>query len=85
MLYFSRPPTPLEKGKDWGGERKNFNSEYCDSENEESIYMTVSNGVAIHSSFLAWKNSMDRGAWWVTVHGVSKSQHNWVTEHIDIG
>ena len=64
---------------------KIFNSEYFDGENEESIYMTVSNGVAIHSSFLAWKNSMDRGAWWITVHGVSKSQQNLVTEHIDIG
>ena len=31
-------------------------------------------GMAIHSSILAWKNPMDRGAWWVTVHGVAKSQ-----------
>ena len=29
--------------------------------------------MATHSSVLAWKNSIDRGAWWVTVHGVSKS------------
>ena len=27
------------------------------------------------------ENSMDRGAWWATVHGVTKSQQNWVTEH----
>ena len=27
-----------------------------------------------HSSILAWKNSMDRRAWWATVHGVTKSQ-----------
>ena len=26
-----------------------------------------------HSSTLAWKNPMDRGAWWATVHGVTKS------------
>ena len=26
-----------------------------------------------HSSVLAWKISMDRGAWWVTDHGVAKS------------
>ena len=26
--------------------------------------------IATHSSTLAWKNPMDRGAWWVTVHGV---------------
>ena len=23
---------------------------------------------------LAWRNSMDRGAWWATVHRVAKSQ-----------
>ena len=28
----------------------------------------------IHSSILAWKNLMDRGAWQATVHGVTKSQ-----------
>ena len=28
--------------------------------------------MATHSSVLAWK-SMDRGAWWATVHGVAKS------------
>ena len=27
-----------------------------------------------HSSFLAWNNPMDRGAWWALVHGVTKSQ-----------
>ena len=29
--------------------------------------------MATHSSILAWKNTMDRGAWWATVHGVTKS------------
>ena len=29
---------------------------------------------ATHSSILAWKNPMDRGAWWATVYGVAKSQ-----------
>ena len=31
-------------------------------------------GTATHSSILAWKIPMDRGAWWDTVHGVAKSQ-----------
>ena len=30
-------------------------------------------GMAIHSSILAWRIPMDRGACWVTVHGVTKS------------
>ena len=25
------------------------------------------------------ENSMDRGAWWATVHGVAKSHHDWAT------
>ena len=30
--------------------------------------------MAIHCSTVAWKNPMDKGAWWATVHGVTKSQ-----------
>ena len=30
--------------------------------------------MAIHSSILAWKNPMDRGALWAAVHGVPKSR-----------
>ena len=28
--------------------------------------------MATHSSILAWKNPVDRGAWWNTVRGVTK-------------
>ena len=31
-------------------------------------------GMATHSSILAWRIPMDRGAWQPTVHGVTKSQ-----------
>ena len=31
-------------------------------------------GMATHSSILAWRTPIDRGAWWATVHGVTKSQ-----------
>ena len=31
-------------------------------------------GMATHSSILAWRIPMDRGAWQDTVHGVAKSQ-----------
>ena len=31
-------------------------------------------GMATHSSILAWRILMDRGVWWTAVHGVAKSQ-----------
>ena len=31
-------------------------------------------GMATHSSILAWRISMDRGVWWATVHEVAKSR-----------
>ena len=31
-------------------------------------------GMATHSNILAWRITIDRGAWWVTVDGVTKSQ-----------
>ena len=31
-------------------------------------------GMTTHSSFLAWRIPIDRGAWWARVHRVSKSQ-----------
>ena len=29
---------------------------------------------ATHSSILAWRIPMNRGAWWATVHGITKSR-----------
>ena len=37
-------------------------------------------GMASHSSILAWRIPMDKGAWWATVHGVAK-RHDWATKH----
>ena len=31
-------------------------------------------GMATHSSILAWRTPMDRGAWQAAIHGVTKSQ-----------
>jgi len=30
-------------------------------------------GMATHSSILAWTIPMDRGGWWATAHGITKS------------
>ena len=35
------------------------------------------------SQYSCLKNSMDRGVWWATVHGLAKKvRHDWATEHI---
>ena len=31
-------------------------------------------GMATHSSILAWRIPMDRGAWWAEVHGAAQSK-----------
>ena len=31
-------------------------------------------GMTTHSNILAWRNSMDKGAWRATVHGGAESQ-----------
>ena len=38
--------------------------------------------MAIHSSILAWKNSLPapKGTWWATVHGVTGVRHNLATK-----
>ena len=35
---------------------------------------TLEKGMATHSSILAWRIPMDRGAWRAAVHGVAKSR-----------
>ena len=34
---------------------------------------TLQKEMGTHSSILAWRIPVDRGAWWATVHGVAKS------------
>ena len=58
---------------------------HCGSDGKESAYNAgdlgsvpgqedpLEKGMATHSSILAWRNSMDRGAWKDTVHGVADS------------
>ena len=57
----------------------------CGSDGKESTHKTgdwlrtlgwedpLEEGMATHSSILAWRIPMDRGAWQTTVHGVTKS------------
>ena len=37
---------------------------------------SLEKGMATHSSILAWRIPMDKGAWWATVHTVARVGHN---------
>ena len=44
---------------------------------------SLEEGMATHSSILAWRIPMDRGAWWATVHGLTKNRtwlSNWTEQ-----
>ena len=47
------------------------------------IYLLQEKEMATHSSILAWRISMDKGAWWATVYGVAKSWTGlkWLSMH----
>ena len=38
-------------------------------------------GLATHSSIFAWRNPMDRGAWWASPYGGKELDMTKVTEH----
>ena len=38
-------------------------------------------GMATHSSILAWSFPLDRGAWWATAMGLQGVEQNSVTKH----
>ena len=42
-------------------------------------------GMATHSSILAWRIPMDRGAWWARARGVSKSWTQLSYQHTHLG
>ena len=63
---------------------KNPSASAGDAEDEGSVLGSgrspgVVNGNPLQYSCL--EKSMDRGAWWATVHGVLKSWNDWMTEH----
>ena len=49
----------------------------CDAEDPGSIPgsgRSPGEGNGYPLQYPCWENSMDRGAWWATVHGITKSQ-----------
>ena len=38
------------------------------------LNVPLEKGMATHSSIPAWRITLDRGAWWATVHGITSNQ-----------
>ena len=62
---------------DWDGEESAFNAADLSSIPGSGRSPGEGNGNPLQYSCL--ENSMDRGAWWATVHGVTKNQ-TWVSD-----
>ena len=54
------------------GKESSWNAGDLGSISGSGRYPEEGNGYPLHYSFL--ENSMDRGPWWATVHGVTKNQ-----------
>ena len=50
------------------------NKRYERLELDPGLGILLEEEMATHSSILAWRIPMDRGAWWATVHRVTKNQ-----------
>ena len=65
--------TELEEGFPCGSAGKESACNVGDLGSIPGSGRSLEEGMATHSSILAWKNPMDRAAWWATAHGVTKS------------
>ena len=72
-------PTPVFSGFPGGSDGK---ESACNGETwvwPLSWEDPLEEGKSTHSSILAWRIPMDRGAWWAAVHGVANSQ-TWLSD-----
>ena len=67
-----RLPTPVFLGFLGGSEVKNLPAMQETWVQSLGWEDPLEEGTATHSSILAWRISMDRGAWWATVHGITE-------------
>ena len=68
-----RLPTPLFSGFPGDSDGKESICNVGDLSSVPGLGHPLEEGMATHSSILAWRIPMDREAWWATVHGVTKS------------
>ena len=60
-------------GSPSGSDGKEFTCNVGDLGSIPGLGKSPEEDIATHSSILAWRIPMDRGAWQATVHGVAKS------------
>ena len=60
-------------GSPSGSDGKEFTCNVGDLGSVPGLGKSPEEGIATHSSILAWRIPMDRGAWQAIVHGVAKS------------
>ena len=68
-----RLPTPVFLGFPSGSDGKEFATMWETWVQSLGWEDPLEEGMATHSSSLAWRIPMDRGAWWATVHGIPES------------
>ena len=69
-----RLPTPVFLGFPGGSDSEESAYNARDLGSIPELGKSPGEGHGNHSSILAWRIPMDRGAWWATVSGVTKSQ-----------
>ena len=57
-----------------GSDSKEFSCSVGDLDLIPGLGRSLEEGMATHPSIPAWRIPMDRGAWWATVHGVTKNR-----------
>ena len=67
-------PTPVSLGFPGGSDSKESVCNVGDLGSIPGLGRSLKEGMATHSSTLAWRIPMERGAWWVAAYGVAKSQ-----------
>ena len=67
-----RLPTLVFIGFPGGSDSKESACNEGDLDSIPGLGRSLEEGMATHSSVLAWRIPMDRGAWWATIHGVAK-------------
>ena len=66
--------TPMCIGFPGGSDSKELTDNAGDLSLIPGLGRSLGEGMATHFSIFAWRIPMDRGAWWATIHGVTKNR-----------